>query len=759
MVALQYTRLDPSKKQIRLLKLMNGEWNDRIRCELYVVSLQDSPKYEALSYVWGPLTDLVDIDVNGVTFSATQNLHAALRRLRDHIWRGPDYEESRALWVDAICINQQDAEEKAHQVQLMGDIYSQTAKGLFWLGEQPDEPQPIVSREQDDEVTRLLKMSADVLGDISASFPHLDIAKDLIPLPEVKPRPGVHDFKIPRTEAGHYDSRFESDPLALEADSLYQVHCLLVVLDNGSHLRWPPYLEYNPDNAPAIFRTNTFQTLNWLGTRPWWSRIWTVQECIFPRDSELLYGPLRIPWRRFLRAISNFQKHKTSCCADFPGVHDMKLDDLVDTVLPCLTLHKYCHTKDFDRFEIAGHPDGASQISSVFRPESLLWTFRHRGATDPRDKIYGILSLLKGYSASTGQPAKALIIPDYSPEMSFEMVFTRTVISIMQFSASLDIICQPGHAFRDPDSRLPSWVPDFSQPIKHTGSLDRYWKQYPCYNACAGQSASPSVIEENILVLEGYIVDIIKSTSSSMAYVEEERQKSVMREWYSFVKDFYDARYDPDAAQDTDTTNDTDAASDTESNSDTDSNHAHDAAINYLMSWKDKFSRTLCGDTIMTKPNVEEDINALLRRIPPTSHTLADEEIAYNIWCRDQGLEDLMTGEVFPLGGISSDEVSAHGIGHAVKISTASRKMFVSASGHLGLGPFTCGLALPREDRLFVFPGGKTPFVLRYVGMRHVPGLGMQPCHELIGDCYLHGFMDGEGMEKFEAEKQTVYIV
>ncbi|KAI1127251.1 heterokaryon incompatibility protein-domain-containing protein [Nemania abortiva] len=732
MGALQYDVLDPSKKEIRLLTLFNGKWNDKIRCRLYAVSLQDHPKYEALSYVWGSSADLVDIDVNGVAFPATQNLYAALRRLREQGQGAKENgEDGRTLWVDAICINQQDTEEKTYQVQLMGDIYSQTANGLLWLGEQPDEPLPIVSSEQEDGTARLLEMADSLLEKISAPLPHLDIARDLISRPEIKFRPGVHDFKIPRTRPEHWDPQFDADKLALEADSLYQVNCLLTLLGLGSHLRWIAHLQYEPDEAPATFRTNTRQALNWLGTRAWWSRIWTVQECILPRESELLYGPVRIPWRRFLTGISNFQKHRTSCCADVPGIHDM-LNDLVDTVLPCLILHRYCHSEDFNPSEFADDLDDPSHVTSLFRPESLLWTFRHRQATDPRDKIYGILSLLRGHSASTRQPAKTLILPDYSPEMGSEKVFTRAAFNIMLFSASLDIICQPGYVFRNSDSRLPSWVPDFSQSITFAGSLDRYLKQFPCYNSCAGQSASPSVIEENILVLEGCIVDTIESTSSTMAYADEKKQQSIIGEWYTLAKNFYNPRHDSDATGDS-------------------------------VDWQGRFWRTLCGDTIMTRQRVlvQQDFKAPLRRIPtvPPTASPADEEIAWNLWCQAQDLDDLRTGQIPPVSVGDLGDFAVGNIGYAIKISTASRKMFISTNGHLGLGPPISGLTLPHKDRIFVFPGGKTPFVLRYVGMRHVPGLGMQPCHELIGDCYLDGFMDGEGMEEFGAKKQTVYIV
>ncbi|KAI1350589.1 heterokaryon incompatibility protein-domain-containing protein [Xylaria sp. FL0043] len=735
MGALKYRPLDSSKKQIRLLTLLTGEWNDKITCKLSVASLDEELKYEALSYVWGSQTDLVDIDVNGIAFPATRNLYAALRRLREQIGSTGSNENSRTLWVDAVCINQQDADEKRDQVQLMGDIYGRTVRGLLWLGEEPEEPQPIVSKEQEDEVARLLKMSGDVLTEISASLPHLNFPTELSSMPEVKFRPGAHDFKITRTRPEHWDPKFDPSKLdqvgkrALEADSFYQVGCLLTMLGLGSHLNWIAHLQYEPEDAPATFRTNTRQALHWLGTRPWWTRIWTVQECILPRNSELLYGPVRIPWRRFLTGISNFQKHRTSCCANVPGVNDM-LNDLVDTVLPCLSLHQYCHSEDFSLPKISGDLDDPSHVSSLFRPESLLWTFRHREATDPRDKIYGVLSLLKGHSTNTGQDAKDLIVPDYSPGMRFEKVFTRAVFNIINFSASLDIISQPGFVSRDLDLGLPSWVPDFSQPVKFAGSLDRYLKQLPCYNASAGRRASLAAIEENILVLEGRLLDTIASTSRAMLYRVEESQNSIMQEWYTFTRDAYKSTMESCSTP-----------------------------------WKDRFWRTLCGDTIMTerKVLVQEDFKAPLRRIPSGSGLSAtSEEAAYNRWCRTQGLEELCT-ELSPIINDSGEDVVGESpvgnIGYAIKISTATRKLFVTSKGHLGLGPPMAGLTYPQSDRIFIFPGGKTPFVLRYVGMRHVPGLGMKPCHELLGDCYLDTFMDGEAMENFETSNQTVYIV
>ncbi len=250
---------------------------------------------------------------------------------------------------------------------------------------------------------------------------------------------------------------------------------------------------------------------------------------------------------------------------------------------------------------------------------------------------------------------KELIIPDYSPGVSFEKVFTKAVFSIIEFSASLDINSQPGFVSRNLDLSLPSWVPDFSQTMKFAGSLDRYLKQLPYYDACAGRRASLSVIGENILVLEGYLVDTIANTYLAMLYRGERSQGSVMQEWYKFTRDIYKEM----------------AEGETKSGS---------------IPWEDRFWRTLCGDAIMTQQKVimQEDFKAPLRRIRKASTSAPNtqgEVAAYNLWCRAQGLNELETG-LPPLINNSADDAvgeSAVGnIGYAVKISTASRKLFVS---------------------------------------------------------------------------------
>lgn len=113
---------------IRLLTLQPGLFNDPIHCQLEQVSLSAGHSYEALSYAWGDAKDTSPMILDRTPYYITKNLECALRYLR--------YKESpRVLWIDAICIDQNDLDEKSEQVPIMGEIYSRATKVYAWLGE------------------------------------------------------------------------------------------------------------------------------------------------------------------------------------------------------------------------------------------------------------------------------------------------------------------------------------------------------------------------------------------------------------------------------------------------------------------------------------------------------------------------------------------------------------------------------------------------------------------------------------------------
>ncbi|KAK4890450.1 hypothetical protein LTR27_010857 [Elasticomyces elasticus] len=116
---------------IRLLVLGPGDRGADLQCRL--VQAQMGPRsvpYEALSYCWGPASEGRTVTCNGKIVSITDNLHAALLQLRQ-----TDVE--RTLWIDALSINQQDDREKTQMVLRMRDIYASARRVIIWLG--PDD--------------------------------------------------------------------------------------------------------------------------------------------------------------------------------------------------------------------------------------------------------------------------------------------------------------------------------------------------------------------------------------------------------------------------------------------------------------------------------------------------------------------------------------------------------------------------------------------------------------------------------------------
>ncbi|KAK0751254.1 heterokaryon incompatibility, partial [Schizothecium vesticola] len=83
--------------------------------------------YEALSYIWGAPDILHPVLINGCAVKVRRNLHTALLEPQDIFI-------ARVVWIGAICINQDNFEERAQQVQIMTKIYAMASRVVVWLG-------------------------------------------------------------------------------------------------------------------------------------------------------------------------------------------------------------------------------------------------------------------------------------------------------------------------------------------------------------------------------------------------------------------------------------------------------------------------------------------------------------------------------------------------------------------------------------------------------------------------------------------------
>ncbi|KAF2132501.1 HET-domain-containing protein, partial [Dothidotthia symphoricarpi CBS 119687] len=125
---LKYTPL-AGNHEFRLLRILPKLTDTPpILCELVTASVADSAgKYIAGSYVWGAPELASSIILNGISFGIRANLAYFLRACRSKY-------KTRVIWIDAICINQDDMAERSSQVRIMSQIYTGAASVYCWLG-------------------------------------------------------------------------------------------------------------------------------------------------------------------------------------------------------------------------------------------------------------------------------------------------------------------------------------------------------------------------------------------------------------------------------------------------------------------------------------------------------------------------------------------------------------------------------------------------------------------------------------------------
>lgn len=386
-------RLDSGQQEIRVLTLHPGSFDEPISCALETVSLKHRPHFNALSYVWGDARLRGDIILNGVSVSVTRNLEIALRHLRSHPKRHVDT-TATPLWVDAVCINQDDLDERHEQVRLMRSIYSLADRVVIWLGEGNADSDWAMERLSD------------------------------------------HRFRDDLPTLG-------TDPRRLTDD---QIKASVVLLRN-------------------------------LGRRPWWTRIWVLQELVLAsKDPVLVCGSRDMLWSWNSLAV------------------------------PLLTLGGELFRFDPERWKrIAGQVQSLPfVISSIHRWVTIRERYHQLGpmafteifpallsclATDNRDLVYGTLGL-----ASLEESMKITI--DYRKPV--EEVY-REVMAIIWTSkptslrgaesimwgddadkevSSLLTHTIPSFSFNFRGGDGPSWIPDFasqyaleSEPFSGSGLL------------------------------------------------------------------------------------------------------------------------------------------------------------------------------------------------------------------------------------------------------------------------------------------------
>lgn len=237
----------PSSDSVRLLSILPAATQAPLETALVSIPLKSTTPlvYDALSYIWGPPSDRVDIRCNDKTVSITQSLSEALLHLRSET-------DNCTLWIDQLCINQENILERDQQVTLMGDIYSLARKVVVWLGPSDDETGTVWTLLQ--KVSELQHFEAHEVYDLALKKPQ--------PLQAQNSR---------LSSSGYHRAADAQPKLSSLKDSRE-----LPDLPTGDSPEWK-----------AVER---------FLQRSWFSRMWTYQEVVLSRICIVRCGSYSMTW-------------------------------------------------------------------------------------------------------------------------------------------------------------------------------------------------------------------------------------------------------------------------------------------------------------------------------------------------------------------------------------------------------------------------------------------------------------------------------
>lgn len=234
---------------------------------------------------------------------------------------------------------------------------------------------------------------------------------------------------------------------------------------------------------------------------PWFERIWVVQEIGVARDAVVVCGLEQISWDVFQRGINY-------------GLAQKVLDTNAFGVVFRDNYENFRAVANIQDQDTSGPP--SDQLLD------LLIQFRVRKAENPVDKVFSLLGLV-------GDVDQLGLIPNYN--LSPSEVFRLTTISLLSHSQNLDVLgSSTGKQFENPEDTLPSWVVDWSDsnripfPFRMVSR-----RQRSNFKATNGSVASIEFSEDkSVLNLSGYIID-------SISEVENLQTDLVEEGWFDYV--------------------------------------------------------------------------------------------------------------------------------------------------------------------------------------------------------------------------------
>jgi hypothetical protein len=335
------------------------------------------------------------------------------------------------LWVDILCINQNDPIERNEHILRMGSIYQHAKHVIYWLGDETHN-----SNQAFDHITSI-------------------------------------------AEAWR----------------------------KNSEDRWHFSL---PDRRPELCLPPVWLSILDIMQRPFWRRVWIKQELAMGKlDTPLLCGQKAIAWGELYEAVYLATYQSVGYIEHLLFQHTAKSTASSRSPLTTDPLRR------IPLYQLNTLREKLTQLSEIEQREtmlahrmpSILDFSRSSEATDPRDKVYAIASLLS-------TPVTKRMRVNY--EWPVELVYTSFTKAVIEATQSLDIL---DYSILNSNRSTPTWVPDWRLD-KHTRIFSGIKTRKP-YRASGilAAVAQFSEIDPHILSVNGYQVDVLdglaRSTESS----------------------------------------------------------------------------------------------------------------------------------------------------------------------------------------------------------------------------------------------------
>lgn len=686
MVSYRYDNIVDSDHVIRVLTLSPGRDADPLHGQLETCRLDKALAYDALSYCWGTGEMDAIIDCSQGSILITETLERALKVLRLE-------DKTRRLWIDQICINQDNKKERSSQVRLMYEIYSLAQRTIVWLGDDEKEHGPVV-------------------------------------------RQLFSDLEATGAECRNYGFSTTTPLGALQFEELLemeQVYCRINEEDQkmtaNKNTFWFPTDDVLDQCGLPRRSSHTWSAFNALLRSQYFTRVWTLQEVLSSREAVVVWGTTELPWPS-LRVAYRWAM-LNHCFIEDP--HEISDSPKLEKV-------------QFIELEL----DWFRGLRSGRLADLVKTTREGLQATDPRDQIYAFISL-----ASDGQDFS--IDYDKSEEdvyrdFSKHCVLQRGDLSMLNFAG-----LHRDDGLRLPSwvpswsSRVLFWntagcdhsvVADLNDPLfplagEEPSKIRRpryYWK-----------SEGFLADRPDQLLIKGYRLprDQAKVVCTHLAY-------SIKDPVFVPIAAQYHELSHNHISPSTCLREMVSCMTSAERNPRFDDHELLSQFINFI-------SNSILKDFEQSAENLDRFVpglemirlasDAMESRVISTDSTLSRLSSTSQEWIESlvrraysyRLSQEKLDKVVKAISGSWGTEGGARFDG-SLGVTGIGRKLFVTTQGRLGIGP----ARMTTTDVIIIAYGGLTPFVLR-----PVPGTHMQE-YLLLGDCYIHNLMDGAAIPQVD---------